>query len=285
MNLSSAIKDEDLKEIFDALEEAFEALSIDYYLIGAIARDVWYTVGGKSFRTSKDVDFAAMIGSTADYEAVRTFLIERNFTESKGNAFVLINPKGVQIDILPFGGIEIDSSVQLHATGMASIQVNGFQEVYQAGTATMTMKTGHEFKVATLPAIVLLKMIAFDDRPERRQKDAKDIANIVEHFFDLQSEFIYTEHSDIFQLEDELIKQLTLQDIAATVMGREIAKIIDVNIVLGKRIIKMLENHIQARENSPFVRLMAIETGKPITVMVNWLERLRDGMQFRKITE
>ncbi len=37
-------------------------------------------------------------------------------------------------------------------------------------------------KAATLPAIVLLKLIAYDDRPEHRIKDPGDIAGIIYYF-------------------------------------------------------------------------------------------------------
>ncbi|OMP74666.1 nucleotidyl transferase AbiEii/AbiGii toxin family protein [[Flexibacter] sp. ATCC 35208] len=278
MNLSS-IREEDLKEVFDALEEAFGVVNIDYYLIGAIARDVWYTQGGKAYRTSKDVDFAALVGSRSEYEAVRKFLIEKKgFKESKQNAFVMINPKEIQIDILPFGGIEIDSQVKLDAVGMSNIQVNGFQEVYVAGTATMNIKTGHAFKVATLPAIVLLKLIAFDDRPEKREKDPRDIANITEHFFELQMNHVYDEHNDLFKLEEKELESLQLEEVSATVIGREIEKITRSNEKLYARVISILQKHIEAAANSQFARLMATETGRPVTEMVNWLQRFKEGM-------
>lgn len=75
---------------------------------------------------------------------------------------------GIQVDILPFGEIEINDEVKFEGTGLISIKVNGFNEVYFAGTETVELSTGHTFKVATLPAIVLLKFIAYDDRPEVR---------------------------------------------------------------------------------------------------------------------
>ena len=53
----------DLREVLDALEEAFNAIGIDYYLIGAIARDIWYSGSNKTFRQTKDVDFAVLVGS------------------------------------------------------------------------------------------------------------------------------------------------------------------------------------------------------------------------------
>lgn len=72
----SSIREGELKEVFDELEEAFEHLNIDFYLIGALARDIWYARGGKKFRTTKDVDFAIMISNKEDYEVVRSYLIE-----------------------------------------------------------------------------------------------------------------------------------------------------------------------------------------------------------------
>jgi len=47
---------EALRDVFDALEEAFTATGVDFYLIGAQAKDVWYEKGGKLSRQTNDVD-------------------------------------------------------------------------------------------------------------------------------------------------------------------------------------------------------------------------------------
>ena len=52
MDLSS-IKEGELKEVFDELEEAFAHLNIDFYLIGALARDIWYARGDKKSERQK----------------------------------------------------------------------------------------------------------------------------------------------------------------------------------------------------------------------------------------
>lgn len=96
----------------------------------------------------------------------------------------------MQIDILPFGEIGIDDWIKITGEGLTNIKVNGFMEVYQSGTEDVEMETGHHFKIATLSSIVLLKLIAFDDRPEIRFKDARYIANIISHFFDLHADLI-----------------------------------------------------------------------------------------------
>ena len=242
----------ELKEIFNALEEAFRATEIDYYLIGAQARDIWYAKGGKISRQTKDIDFAVLVGSLADYQSVREYLKSHNsFAETKGNSFVMLTPDGIQVDILPFGEIEIDDGVEIVGEGLTSIKVNGFKEVYQSGTEELETQTGHFFKVASLPAIVLLKLIAFDDRPEKRMKDALDIASIIDHFFDLQADLIYEKHNDLFG--DDTV---TLEEISASVIGREIKHIVGENITLLDRLTSILNVHIEMNEKSSFLRNM-----------------------------
>ena len=68
-----------------------------------------------------------MISNKEDYEAVRSYLIEnKGFREVKTNSFVLLTPAGIQVDILPFGEIEINDEVKFEGTGLTSIKVNGF---------------------------------------------------------------------------------------------------------------------------------------------------------------
>jgi predicted nucleotidyltransferase len=84
------IREGELKEVFSAIEQTFKAIGIDLYIIGAIARDVWYAKGNKSFRRTKDADFAVLVGSQEEYLALRKYLKEHyNFQDTKQNAFVM----------------------------------------------------------------------------------------------------------------------------------------------------------------------------------------------------
>jgi predicted nucleotidyltransferase len=158
------IREGELKDVFSAIEQAFKAIGIDFYIIGATARDVWYAKSNKSFSRTKDVDFAVLVGSEEEYLALRKYLKEHyNFKDTKQNALVMFAPGNIQVDILPFGEIEINDAIDFKGQGLTSINVNGFSEVYQSGTITIELLTGHNFKIATLPSIVLLKLIAFDD--------------------------------------------------------------------------------------------------------------------------
>lgn len=281
MNLSN-IKEGELKEVFDILELAFKQLDVDFYLIGALARDVWYSRGQSTsnVRKTKDVDFAIMIGSESQYETLRSYLItNHNFQDTKENAFVLITPSMIQVDILPFGGIEIDERVVIEGVGMTSINVNGFSEVFNDGTEVVELSTGHVFKVATLASIILLKLISFDDRPEIRLKDARDIGNILNHFFELENDLVYDQkHADIFQ-DQEALEKISIHEIASEIAGRTIREIIISNSPLLNRVILILNKHIQEAESSQFVRNMSEETGLAISEILRWLNKLLIGVE------
>ncbi len=276
MGLSN-IRDGVLKEVFDALEEAFAANGTDYYIIGALAKDVWYSKGGKFMRQTKDVDFAVLVGSQQDYENIREYLrMHNDFQSSKGNSFVMLSPNGAQVDILPFGEIEIDDAVEMAGDGLNKISVNGFREVYDGGTETAELGTGHRFEAATLPSIVLLKLIAFDDRPDKRDNDPGDIADIIDHFFDLKADLIYEHHSDLFEEDAE---KYTLEQVSASVIGREIKAIIAGNAGLLDRIKTILAGHIERKEDGAFIRLMTTENGKTVEENVGFLQRMLEGLQ------
>lgn len=243
----------ELKHIFNTLERRFAELGVDFYLIGALAREIWYERGDISFRVTKDVDYAVLVSSNEEYQAIRAHLITlEKFSAIKGNDFGLIAPDGTHVDILPFSEIEDDGSLAVSGQGLTNIQLDGLVEVYAAGTEMVDFESGHSFKVATLPAIALLKFIAYDDRPDQRQKDVTDIANLVTHFFVLHSEMIYENHNDLF--DESLVSDF--ESIAPIVLGREMRKIAKSSNELVERLNAILEKHKQQGENSAFIRLM-----------------------------
>ncbi len=85
---SRVINREELKDVLTALEDAFHACGIDYYLIGALARDIWYARADKKSRTTKDVDFAILVGSHKQHQRVHHYLIKhKGYVPSATNAF------------------------------------------------------------------------------------------------------------------------------------------------------------------------------------------------------
>lgn len=130
-------QDAGLGDLLEALERGLNIFHIDYYLVGAVSRDVWMSGVNKITprRTTGDIDFAVFINDKGVYEQLKDHLIEKEgFKPYSGNAFVLIWKDGTEVDLLPFGAIEDEQrKVTVQGTGYTSIHVDGFREVYEQG--------------------------------------------------------------------------------------------------------------------------------------------------------
>jgi predicted nucleotidyltransferase len=250
----------ELTEMLAALERGFKKFGIDYYLVGAVARDVWMS-GINNIaprRTTGDIDFGVLINDKGVYEALKNYLIEtEGFHPTKENAFVLLWKNKMEVDLLPFGSIEDeDGKVTIQGTGYTSIHVPGFNEVYEEGLPELELEDEHRFKFCTLPGIVVLKIIAWDDRPEVRRDDIKDISDILNHFFNMYDNEIWEKHYDLFTDEN-----IDLKHVAARVMGREMSKIARRN----KKLFTRIENILHANTNN-------IASSKMADIMIEYFE-------------
>ena len=239
-DFSKIRQEKSILKILEALERGFMKFGIDYYLIGALAREVWMR-GLKDItpkRATSDIDFGVLIQNSDHFDALKTYLVKvEGFTNHSGSAFVLFAPDGKQIDILPFGEIEKQGKRTMKGKAMTTLYFDGMKEVYEEGVPEVTFEGKITFKVCTLPGIVILKLVAWDDRPEIRGDDLTDIADIIFHFFNIYDELIWSEHNDLFGDEKEL------EIISARVLGREMGKILRRNENLKMRILSLLPSN------------------------------------------
>ena len=269
----SRIRDEgQFKEIFLALERGFIKFGIDFYLVGATARDVWMkgVHGLPPKRATSDIDFGIMIKDSFVFDDLKSYLIEEEgFIPSKDNEFVLIWKDKSQVDLIPFGDLESEGIVTVKGTGFTSMNVEGFKEVYEQASEEIITED-QRFKVSTLPGIVILKLIAWDDRPEVRRDDIDDIAEIIKNYFHLNDEVIFEQHSDLFTDDIEL-------DEIASQLGREIGKIVSGNPKLVERIKGILENGLNDINN--LAELLASESDETIEYSKSLISHIKKGIE------
>ena len=266
----------EITAMLSALERGFKIFGIDFYLVGAVARDVWMSGINKIAprRATGDIDFAVLINDKGTYEALKKYLIDKEgFHPYKGNSFVLIWKDKTEVDLLPFGAIENEEGrVIADGLGLTNISLQGFTEVYEEGLPELDLEGEHQFKFCTLPGIVLLKMIAWDDRPEKRRDDIKDISDILNHFFNMYDNEIWESHHDLFGKEDTDLKY-----IAARVMGREMGKIARRNEKLLVRIAGILAANTNDIANSPMAAIMVEYFENTVEENVLLLQELKQG--------
>lgn len=275
INYDGIRQNPDISNVLTALEHGLEKFGLDFYLVGAVARDVWMQgIHNKTpLRATKDVDFAVLINDKGVYEQLKQYLIENEgFTNVKENAFVLRWKDGMEVDLLPFGDIQDeDGKVSIQGTGFTTVHVPGFAEVYEEGLPEVELEGMHRFKFCTLPGIVLLKLIAWSDRPEKRRDDIKDISEILHHFFDMHAEEIWNDHHDLFGDDMEL------PGIAATVIGREMGKIARRNEKLYQRIENILTEATANEKESAIASIMTEYYRNAVEDNVAILKQLKQG--------
>ena len=78
-----------------------------------------------------------------------------------------------------------------------------------------------EFKVVTLPGLCVLKLIAFNEKPDRRAKDLEDFYFLLENYGEIAGDQLFegVEHEDL--IKDDF--ELTLA--SARLLGRQIKNI------------------------------------------------------------
>ena len=249
------IKQGHLSNMLPELEQAFHDLDLDCYLIGALARDIWMTGVHdiQQKRVTKDLDVAILIPTKERYLQLKDRLIGNgHFKDVRDNPFKLIHSSKTEIDVLPFGGLDREGNVLLAGAGFTSLTIEGFSEVFESATVPVELG-GHEFRVCTLPGIVILKLIAYDDRPDMRTKDVQDIVAIIENYFNIASVDLCSKHFDLLQKVDSEFDTFC---IGAHLLGRHMKPILSRSEMLNTRITKILQSAIESQQDSKLAELM-----------------------------
>jgi len=96
-----------------------------------------------------------------------------------------------------------------------------------------------------MEGIVLLKLIAHNDRPQRT-KDITDIEHIIKSYFELYDDDIYMKHFEILELYDTNDTDY-IQLVCARLIGRKIKIMLSDSPELTKRVTTILYKRETAR--------------------------------------
>lgn len=261
------------KEVFEIIDTVMTPKGYPYYLIGASALALEFLEQGiKVFRGTKDIDFAVMLSRLEQYEEIMDQLKSYGFSRVQNVPHrVYNNNLRVEVDILPFGQIEqghtiqfLDKKTELHVLGFTEVLKNA--EKYQFEGMTIA--------VPTLPGMVLLKLIAWSDRPDRRMHDLADILHIIDHYFNLNFDEITDYHHDTFTEE----KYFDKLKIGAIVLGRKVKKYLEESIYLKQSINKLLEENLREISGSAIAKEWARIKDIPLEYAFSILKSFRDEL-------
>jgi len=122
-----------LLNMLAGLEKVFAELDIDFYIVGAVARDIQFSLKNENIRAraTEDVDIAVMVSDQAQYTAIKNALIASGeFTAHETEAIKLYYQNAIEIDLLPFGDIENEQREIKLTDPMFILNMPGFSEVF-----------------------------------------------------------------------------------------------------------------------------------------------------------
>jgi predicted nucleotidyltransferase len=168
---------------------AARGADIDHFLGGALARDLilFHVYGQPTGRITRDVDLMLCVDSWEAYSSFRAQLLSGGaFCEDSSQGHRLWHggepPKGVPLDILPFGSLEDPAGkIAWPPDGTVLMTVTGFAEALSTAIS-VAVAEGVVVAVATLPALAVTKLAAWLDRHTETDKDAVDLRVILQSY-------------------------------------------------------------------------------------------------------
>ena len=225
---------------FKVLTEVFGTFSIQYFLIGAQARDVhFYQQGIKPSRGTRDIDFAVMMQDMTGYNELKDALNQKGFENTK-DPFRLNWSKGeTVIDLLPFGQIEEDYTVNFDERDL-ELSVLGYSELNEElQEFYLDEDESVSIPVPPLHGIFLLKLLSWDDTKPDRNKDLRDLNQILSNYWAFVEDEAYEKHLDLF--DDDFTTEIA----AARILGRHLKTTIQKSNTLQTNIIRILEEQTE----------------------------------------
>jgi predicted nucleotidyltransferase len=262
------------KEAFRILLDTFNRFSVSFFLIGAQAREVhFFQHGIRPSRGTRDIDFAVMVDSMEKYGALMDTLKKEGFEGTPDPYRLNWNQGETVIDLLPFGQVEEDYTVNFDEREI-ELSVLGYRELNdELQEFYIDEDESVSIPVPPLHGIFILKLLSWDDKKPDREKDLKDLNQILFNYWHVVEQEAYEKHLDLFDDNFEMDKA------AARILGRHLKTTLDKSEVLESRVIQILEEQAAAIDPPGLLlQKFASDRDKPIEEVKELLDEILRGI-------
>ena len=175
----------DLLMLVRALDRVTKQLQIPYFVIGATARDllIEHVYGLETTRATRDIDFAVAVSSWENFARLKEQLIATGAFQAGEQSHRLTfgeDSGAYPLDLVPFDGVERDGEIAWPPAGDVVMNVAGYADALDSAL-DVEIEPGFTVKIVSLPAMAILKILAWNDRPER-DKHAADVLLLLRHY-------------------------------------------------------------------------------------------------------
>lgn len=174
-----------LVSLIRALDNIAKQLGISYFVIGATARDILmeHVYDVETNRATRDIDFAVAVASWDEFDRLKDELIATGEFMPGANPHRLLfgtDPGAYPLDLVPFEGVEHEGEIAWPPEGKDIMNVAGYTDAYDSALE-VEIEDQFQVKIVSLPAMVVLKILAWNDRPDR-SKHASDVLLILSNY-------------------------------------------------------------------------------------------------------
>jgi len=248
VDLSGKIRETSVSILIE-IEEVSTSLDIPFFVVGATASDIILEHQFDINTRRATIDIGVLIAGWNQFETLKNELIRSTKFVPSQQKQRLIYDDDFPLDIIPFGAIEDeDGAITWPPDHEFRMNIAGFQECFQhAVSVKLSSNPELIVKMVSLAGLALLKLISWDDNPERRSKDAPDLFLIMRHYLDAGNlDRLFDEGSDIIE-EDSYDYDLA----SARFLGRDIANIS--SPATKAKLIEILEREANSKQGHKIV--------------------------------
>jgi predicted nucleotidyltransferase len=152
-NIIKLLKSRQWDKIIQDISQVAKILEIDFFIIGAAARDIGMN-GDTRFRVTNDIDFAVSITDKKKFHELKNMLCNE-FGYQEDSDYNLLHPLYGGLDLVPFGEMRIN----YNQIATVALNEEGLKEVAEAGIHHINLTPDQSIKVASLAAVTLLKTL------------------------------------------------------------------------------------------------------------------------------
>lgn len=239
-----------LKPILLELTDYFKEADISFFVIGATARDIFMELHSeKSGRLTYDLDIAITVNNWEQWLKVEKEILNlENFTKDKDQKQRFLYKDKFQVDMVPFGEVmKQDNKIFWPPDESFAMSVLGF-DAAEGASLKVNVDQELEIRIASLSGIFLLKIVAWNDRHHKNNKDADDIGFILENYLGIHEERAAVNYYDEIYTDD-----FTQVKGGAILLGKDILEILKDHPKELETIIGILKSNLEEKEESKLI--------------------------------
>ena len=212
--------------VLRAVHAAAHAQRLDFFIAGALARDIWldYIYQVPVARLTRDIDVGIQVSSWIEFEGLRERLIsDAAFTPDAHRLHRLFMPSsGVPLDIVPFGGVEdSERRIAWPPEGETVMSLLGFAEAFRAAHL-LELAPQLSVRVTSLAGLAALKLFSWSERGRETNRDAVDFWLILRNYGDpCHRERLLLEEDEMLTAEDHDVSRA-----GARLLGADMGQIL-----------------------------------------------------------